>query len=312
MPTENIPKKTTVDDILSPLQPKQAVYTKSPWQESLENQESQENESTLKTPITQNTQSQAAAYEPGTFYQDFFKANYPKLTEADLEKLREKERRRTLFSGLGDVMNAFHQAYAKTRGVTPVAEDVSLTGKMRERYEKLKKEYDTNKAQYANAYMNAVKMDDARKQQDISNILAQRRQDRLDRETKIKEDKAAAYQQYQASVASKNDEMAAYYKAKWEALEAGQSYDNALKAARAAQANAAARLSNVRADAGGFSSTAHGVGGYVVEETKTDSHGRTTTTKKERRPTTGGSSSGSGNSGGLGWGKKKQEEETDW
>ena len=129
-------------------------------------------------------------------------------------------------------------------------------------------------------------MDDALSQQKVSNMLATRRQNRLDRETKIKEEKASAYIQYQAAVTSKNEEQAAYWRAKWEALEAGKDSETALKEAKAAQARAAARLSNVRADAGGFSNNSGtGMGEYtthtVVERDKNGREtGRTTTRKK--------------------------------
>ena len=211
---------------------------------------------------------------------------YKPPTEEELVKERRKQKRDAVFAAIGDGLNAFHQAYANARGVKPIAENTSISGKMLDRYEKLKKERDARTQEYRNAYLRAAQADDALEQQGVTNLLAQRRQDRLDKETKIKEDKAAAYQQYQAAVTAKNDEQAAYWRAKWEALEAGKNADTALKEAKAAQARAAARLANVRADAGGFSNTAGaGMGEYttttVVERDKRGREtGRTTTRKR--------------------------------
>jgi hypothetical protein len=228
-------------------------------------------------------------------FQDMYRKlnTYKPPTEEELEKERRKQKRDMVLASIGNGFNAFHQAYANARGVKPIADNVSLTGKVRDRYEKIKKERDALSREYANGMLRAMNLDETAKQQKVTNALAARRQDRLDRETKIKEDKAAAYQQYQASVAAKNEEQAAYWKAKWEALEAGKDAEAALKDAKAAQARAAARLANVRADAGGFASTAGGVGGYEVTEEKVDSKGRKTTTTKRRTPTTGRNSGGS-------------------
>lgn len=218
---------------------------------------------------------------------------YKPPTEEEIAKERRKQKRETVFAAIGDGLAAFNQAYANARGIKPVA-TVGMSGKVRERYEKLKRERDAQSQEYANAYIRARQADDALAQQGVTNLLAQRRQDRLDKETKIKEDKALAYQQYQAAVTSKNEEQAAYWRAKWEALEAGKDADTALKEAKAAQARAAARLANVRADAGGFSNTAGaGMGEYttttVVER---DKRGRETGRKTTR--TRGNSGNGSG------------------
>ena len=211
---------------------------------------------------------------------------YKPPTEEELAKERRKQKRETVLAAIGDGLNAFHLAYANQRGVKPLTTNASMSGKVRDRYEKWKKERDARTQEYLNAYLRAAKADDALEQQGVTNLLAKRRQDRLDKETKIKEDKASAYLQYQAAVTSKNDEQAAYWRAKWEALEAGKDADTALKEAKAAQARAAARLANVRADAGGFSNTAGaGMGEYttttVVERDKRGREtGRTTTRKR--------------------------------
>lgn len=225
---------------------------------------------------------------------------YKPPTEEELAKERRKQKRETVLAAIGDGLNAFHLAYANQRGVKPLTTNASMSGKVRDRYEKWKKERDARTQEYLNAYLRAAKADDALEQQGVTNLLAKRRQDRLDKETKIKEDKAAAYQQYQASVTSKNEEQAAYWRAKWEALEAGKDADTALKEAKAAQARAAARLANVRADAGGFSNTAGaGMGEYttttVVER---DKRGRETGRKTTRKRVLPGNGENDDNGGG--------------
>ena len=237
-------------------------------------------------PVTPAPAPQSQQLSFVDLYKKFNTYNPP--TQEQVAEQERKQKRDTLFAKLGNGFNAFQQAYAAARGTKPLTQDTDYVGKTRDRYEKLTKERDALSREYANGMLRAAQMDESLKQQAITNQLAQQRQDRLDRETRIKEEKASAYQQYQASVAAKNQEQAAYWHAKWQALESGKSADEALKEARAAQAHAAARLANVRADNGGFASTANGgVGGYVVTEEKTDSRGRKTTSRKERRPTTG-------------------------
>lgn len=85
---------------------------------------------------------------------------YKPPTDEELAKERRKQKREQVFAAIGDGLNAFHQAYANARGVKPMTQAVSLTGKLRERYEKLEKERNANGAQYLNAYMRAMQADD--------------------------------------------------------------------------------------------------------------------------------------------------------
>lgn len=192
-------------------------------------------------------------YKSGAFY-NMFLANKKKPKEYTDED-KKKMRRQALFASIGDGLNAFHQAYANARGVKPMTDNVSLSGKALERYNKMQKEHEAEKDAWNAGAMKAMQMDETLRQNALKNAIETRRQDRLDKETKIKEQKADAYQQYQKSLTDKNNEQAAYWKAKWEALEAGYPADIALKKARAAQAEAAANLSNVRAANGGFAPT---------------------------------------------------------
>ena len=85
---------------------------------------------------------------------------YKPPTEEEMKQERKRMKREAIFAAIGDGLNAFHQAYAATRGIKPITDNESMTGKLRDRYERLKKEHDTNQAQYANAYIRAMQMDD--------------------------------------------------------------------------------------------------------------------------------------------------------
>lgn len=225
-----------------------------------------------------------------------YKAPSPEEVEAE----RRRQKRNATFAAISDGLAAFHSAFAKARGTTPMVE-VGYSQKARERYERLQREREAHSQEYLNALMRARQADESKEQTSWRNRIEEQRQERLDRETEIKAEKAAAYREYQNSVTSKNEEMAAYYKAKWEALEAGKDVDIALKEAKAAQARAKARLDTVRADAGGFAprSNGGGVGGYTVTETRTttDKHGRKSTVEAKKVRTPAGQQQGQQQSG---------------
>lgn len=255
-------------------------------------------------------------YVPGSFYTDYWEKNNPyKKRVEDAEEQMERMRRNKLFATIGSGFDAFHQAYANMRGVKPM-ESPKVADKYLAQYNALKKYRDDNQDAFNKAYIEAKKNDRADEQLNIRNTIENRRQDRLDRETKIRETKAEAYRGYQESLTSKNEEMAAYYHAKWQALEEGKSVEEALKRAKTAQAEAAARLANVRADAGGFAPKSGNTGGgrggrsvlpdYEVIEEEIDKNGNVKKTKRKRRTVkNAGSGSGSGGSTGSGGGSKK-------
>jgi len=88
---------------------------------------------------------------------------YTPPTAEELEAERKKQKRDMTLAAIGNGLNAFHQAYANARGVKPIAENVSLTGKVRDRYEKLKKERDALSREYANGLLRAMQMDQEQK-----------------------------------------------------------------------------------------------------------------------------------------------------
>ena len=84
---------------------------------------------------------------------------YKPPTEEELVKERRKQKRETVFAAIGDGLNAFHLAYANQRGVKPLTTNVSMSGMVRDRYEKLKKERDARTQEYLNAYLRAAQAD---------------------------------------------------------------------------------------------------------------------------------------------------------
>lgn len=86
---------------------------------------------------------------------------YKAPTEEELAKERKKQKREAIFAAIGDGLSAFHWAYSTASGTKSMVDPrVSLSGRVRDRYDKLKKERDANKSAYMSAYMKAMQMDD--------------------------------------------------------------------------------------------------------------------------------------------------------
>lgn len=76
---------------------------------------------------------------------------YKAPTEEELAKERKKQKREAIFAAIGDGLSAFHWAYSTARGTKSMVDPrVSLSGKVRDRYDKLKKERDANKRDFDN------------------------------------------------------------------------------------------------------------------------------------------------------------------
>lgn len=122
-------------------------------------------------PATNVQQTTPAAQPPATTeqqpkrtlsYADIIQqmSPYKPPTEEELEKERRKQRREEVFAAIGDGLNAFHQAFAYSRGIKPMTKDESMTGKVRDRYERLQKEREARGKEYLNAYMRGLQADD--------------------------------------------------------------------------------------------------------------------------------------------------------
>jgi len=212
---------------------------------------------------------------------------YKPPTDEELERVRKKQKRDAVFAAIGDGLSAFHNAYSHARGVQPMANLGGYSQKVRDRYERMKKERDEQAMQYANAYIKAEQADRESSRNSVLDALKAKNQDRLEEETRIRREKADAYMAAQAAREEKDEAQAAYWQTKAYALEQGIPLDEAVKRAEAAKKRAEARLKNVQADGGGYAPRS-GVGGYTTteEKTTTDRHGRTSTstTTKTRVP----------------------------
>lgn len=229
-------------------------------------------------------------------------------TPEDKAKREKREKRKMFLAGIGDAANAMHQAYSYGRGIKAMP-DVNLTDKarkeIREDEEWRKKNHDrimtyNTKIAELNRQVNALENADAALE--ARNKEYDRRVKKDEAAAETARIKAEAYSEYQKSLANKNNEMAAYWRAKWEALEAGKSNDEALKEAKIAQANAAANASNALAE------QRRNGGDEVVEAREQityDKYGNkpisktTTTTKKKGGGTSSNGNAGNGKTGAL-------------
>ena len=199
--------------------------------------------------------------------EDIERATHPHETDEQKAAREKREKRNKLLATIGDGLAAFHEAYEMNRGRKPIVQ-VGLSERMQKYYDQMRLQRERREREYNNAILRARMADEA-------NLVNTRRQDRLERETAIKEAKAESDRLYRESMADKNWSMAEYYRAKRQALEEGKSLDEAIKAGKAAlaeaqanQANETARLRRVQAEKGGFANTADGMKSYNTKKWK--------------------------------------------
>lgn len=228
-------------------------------------------------------------------YVEMMEKMYPKTTEEDIKKEQKKLKREATMAMLSDGLAAFHNAYSHAKGTQPMPNIGGMSEKVRDRYEKRMKEFKDEQQKYTNAYINAQHMDDMLNATNRRLEADTRRQDRLDKETEIRQAKNEAYIKRVEAQNNKDYAMAAFYGAKYNALEEGKTMeqalkeaDIALKRARAYQATEAGRLNGVRADQGGYSNSANGVGEYEVTEVKKDRRGNIVSQTTKSRKKVGG------------------------
>lgn len=125
---------------------------------------------TVAAPATDTQTSQPSAdVQKPMGYADMFVAMNPyrPQTAAEKEAERKRNRRNAVFAALGDGISALSNLYFTTKGAPNAYTGGStLTGKMYERQEQLRKERQALDQQYLNAYMNALRMDEQRDQQE--------------------------------------------------------------------------------------------------------------------------------------------------
>lgn len=219
-------------------------------------------------------------------YEEMIERSHPhKDMEKKKDELERKRKRDATFAAIGDGLNAFHQAYAYSRGIKPLTENKSQSKEVRDRYDKLFEDYSAKELAYLRDKMNARKMDEAAKRSKAQD-----------------EYNAATLEVRKGELQARNDKLALdTFTSTWkkdiaegtlDVKKRQQEIDELFKLGRISEMarNAASRelqaqAAMLRAQNGG------NVGGYEVTETKTDSLGRTTTTTKKRVPTGNGKKS---------------------
>jgi hypothetical protein len=85
-------------------------------------------------------------------------------TKEDIEAEEKRQQRNLRLARIGDALSAFHTAYSNARGVKPMVNPgESLTGKMRERYERLNKEREARDREYNTIMLRAKQLDEQNK-----------------------------------------------------------------------------------------------------------------------------------------------------
>ncbi len=137
----------------------------------------------------------------------------------ETEQERKKRKREELLAKIGDGFSAFHHAYSAAKGTESMVDPrVSLSERVRERYDRLRKERENNLKTYTDAYMRAMQMeryDDKDEYQKLRDIISNNFKER---EITLKENKS-----------EREDELA---KLKQDLLQGkidGQTFDNKVK-----------------------------------------------------------------------------------
>lgn len=214
--------------------------------------------------------------------------------EKRIDEDEERLKRKKLFATIGDGLSSLHEAYSYARGIEPVSRPQSLTGKWRERYERLNNERRANRQAYSKAALEALngkRRDDiAERQEEYQNKSLELR-NREEERRRIaannairKQDWTEKYQQGLLDI-------------KKEQLKIDEEYKRGLisKMERDAASNelkAQSDLISAQNRGGG------GVKGYTTTTTVTrDNRGRETGRTTTRTPA-GANSSGGNNNGG--------------
>lgn len=124
-------------------------------------------------------------------------------------------KRNKLFTTIGDGLSAFHEAYSHARGLKPMTNGSSLTGKWRERMDQLQADRNKNRMAHINAMMNirnARDLEDYRKE---NMKIRQQQQDRLEAQANLalrKQDWLEKYQQGRLDLDREAKEIDRQYK----------------------------------------------------------------------------------------------------
>lgn len=209
-------------------------------------------------------------------------------TKSETDKEEKDKKYEDFFEHLGYTLASLGNFIGATRGApnpqNPL-DSVALTERQRKRREQAQALRNAYNKQFFENYWKQM----AEERQTRKEGLEERKVARQEEETRIRAAKQEAYSNYLSAMQSKNEEQAAYWAAKTKALEQGLPLEEAKKRAEIAQKQAAAHLSNVKAN--------NEANGKVVVRQKSDGSVETTTTSP---------GSGTRQTGGGGRGKYDQ------
>lgn len=101
---------------------------------------------------------------PKLSYVEMFKKMNPYAppTPEQIDKERKRQKRNSIFAAIGDGISALSNLYFATQGAPNAYNPQnSMSGRMRERYDKLQKDREANRRAYMEGYLRAVQMDEA-------------------------------------------------------------------------------------------------------------------------------------------------------
>ena len=199
--------------------------------------------------------------------EDIERATHPHETDEQKAAREKREKRNKLLATIGDGLAAFHEAYEMNRGRKPIVQ-VGLSERMQKYYDQMRLQRERREREYNNALLRARMADEANKQRGIANQIAARRQERLERETAIKEERNDAYNKWLIARANKDDATAERYRKIVERYDDEMAASIGVKQSQINKNNSAANLDDVRAAAGGFANTAGGMKSYNTKRWK--------------------------------------------
>lgn len=124
-----------------------------------------------------STETAPTEYVPGQFYKEFEKqyAGYKPLTAEQQQEADRRERTNKTIAGISDMLSALSNLYFTTKGAPNDYDPKnSLSGKMMERYDQLRKERETRDKEYNTGLQRARQLD---QQYDLSwNQLKEQRE----------------------------------------------------------------------------------------------------------------------------------------
>lgn len=109
-----------------------------------------------------------------TYQQMFSKLNpYAPPTPEEVEKEKKRERREKIFSAIGDGVSALANLYFASQGAQNMYDpEHSMSKKVNDHWDKLRKERQDNAYKFSNAMLNAARLDEERKNGDRNYQLA--------------------------------------------------------------------------------------------------------------------------------------------